>query len=464
MTLRVSPTHSKVWGAGPHRGKIGANSRIQIFPMRKTGLRNWWTTDLSACLALTAVFFLTFFRAIWAFRVNWQNDDGCYLATLGRLLAFDTSGVCTRENYYAPGAPLLWMPVGLLAKLVSYLTKTDVWFWAVSGISLFSFCLWGASLVLLTSVLSHWEKTRHYSRWAKVLLAQAILLNVPVLYYAIHWTIMPHTAEFFLSAMVFLFLCRNRPWVAFFTSAVLCLTRYNDFPVLLMVVGHLFDNKTNATSKTARRVIGGSACIIISWIAYKALWAGYGRWHVDELISRLNLTSVQRFLFDPDSGMVWMSPWWILSLVSGIFYFPRLSYVSRAGLIWIVTEFILLAGWTNVGGDFGFRYSIGSYIASLSIFLEISSLVPRFYPSFIGITGLNAVWLTYLSAIYRTINSLSPQYVGAANTGIVIAPPDNFYMNSIHHLLDPEMYREVFRQNFPRMKYNTLRNSNSSNL
>lgn len=390
----------------------------------------------------SCVLFLTFFRAPWAFRVNWQNDDGCYLATLGKMVALGLEGACERENYYAPGASLAWVPAGLLAKILSAFSDSEIAYWVVPLVAILSFSFWGVALFLLL-------------RWMRGSSALALfaILNAPLLYYAIHWPIMPHTLEFLLSVALFYFLSRDRIIAAWVAMGFLFFTRYNDAPAVLVVLGHLWDRKSASlpTSRVFRWTSSLLALAVIclgGWIAFAK---GYGSLKLQDVLPHLSLESVRFFFLDDRSGMLWMSPAWVGALVQGIFHFRKLSFRARGALAWMLCELLLGILWRGTGGDFGYRYLIGSYVAALAIWLETARFSRTHSKTFQWATVLSGIWMTYLVFVYRTTQALSPVAVfhpGQPDHPELQGVPQ-FFIRALISVFDPEVYRIALGQQVP---------------
>src|SRR5579862_9664347 len=99
------------WGL-PDRFRL--QEKIRKFTSLLAIKPNFWASTAAMHLFFGSLVFLLNFRAVWAFKVNWQNDDGCYFARMIQWCGLGemTAGICNRGYYFAPVTPMAWIPAG----------------------------------------------------------------------------------------------------------------------------------------------------------------------------------------------------------------------------------------------------------------------------------------------------------------------------------------------------------------
>jgi hypothetical protein len=400
------------------------------------------------CALAASALFLLVFRARWSFSPHWSSDEGFLMAQMEAMLGQERAtgaGDAEFENYFAPGAPIAWLPAGLIGHLLGWIFggDQDEWVWACVGI--WSFAFWAGSLFLMYRIV---EAARIRLGWSLLKsdlgTALLLLLNIPVLYYALQRTMMSHTVEIFVALALFIALQARNNVATFLLAAFLSLTRFNDLPVFLMVFGSLMD-QAKAENKPIHRIhelLPGKlrmpfavllvALILgIGWIAF---YFGYGGYTLPRIFEEgLDWKNTRRFFVGSDWGILWLLPFWSAALGLGLFLFPSLSWLARGGLAWMVFQVLLCIAWTGNGNDFGQRYLIGTSIAVLVIVFEAVEKLPPMRTFLRALAIAGATWLTFLTLFYKSKSGMVPK-------------PDrpDFAWVAIQHILDSEVYRTLF--------------------
>lgn len=398
-------------------------------------------------IAALCAIFLLFFRARWAFEPSWQSDDGCYLAQAIGMAGMDNSSICSNlsQNYFAPGAPLLWLPATLLGKWgADFLGGGSRAAWVTTLGSLENFLFWGMSLGLVLGVTSRSSALRLDARGEKdpSFLSLLFLLNVPVLYYATHRPFMSHAAEWMMaSAFLFALSRENLRW-ATGLAALLTLIRFNDFPAFLLILGKAIDRAPNARlSRTARTLLAALGAVS----AYFIFGFKYSYYSVSHLIRDFSWSYIPTFLFGLDFGVVWTAPFWLSALLLGTWFLPRLSWCARGAWAWMFLEALLCVGWGGNGSDFAYRYLIGSYAAALVVWFKILERKrEQFLRPFLAIVGLGAFTLTYFLVTYKTISGMGPH---SPSHGL--HNPDFLWKSVTSLFTQPEVFSVAALQQLP---------------
>jgi len=391
-------------------------------PTNKGQAPPFWQSETALTLFLVALVFLLFFRSPWALRANWPSDDGCYWHTLSGWIGMTPHGCMEegRRSFYAPGAPLLWLPAALPAIALAWLTNTVTEDWVTPMVGLWSFFLWGIALIFLQKTLAH-AHILNSLRWkSSPLAALIILLCVPALYYATHRVGMAHTAEI-ACAMATLYFTHVRAWAwACVASLLLLLTRYNDAPVVLFLGGAILDTFQKSPESllpqwsmtTKRWALFGCLAVLCSLMLALASSVGFQNYTLLDLLKAMSWASVSTVFLGLDFGTVWTAPWLIAAVLLGAVFFGRLSWAGRGAWLWIVLEFFLIIGWNGNGGDFGYRYLIGCYAGAIALWIELIGLIPSAQSSFRVLTLFNGITLTFLLFTYRTLPGTGPHNPG----------------------------------------------------
>ena len=406
-------------------------------------------------------------RPLMAFQARWDKDEGFYVNRTLSLLnlpqhhvnqVFDDHG-----NFAAPFVSLTWIPAAGLARILSGSDDPDtqgLWLWPL--LALQSLVLW-----LLSGMLLHYTLTAPRSRLKlpaslrrHVWLPLAIFLNLPLAYYV--WTrpVMSHALEWFLAAATLAALATDRLKMALATAVMATFTRYNDAPLLLMVLGTWLDRRLEsptrmdklpkAPSPSGRRHLWMRSVLVLAligticWLAYVAFVRGYGSVTLGALLKRFSTRNVEAFFLDPGWGVVWFHPWWVAALLLGLVQIRSLSWTARAAVLFMLGECGLYSCWGGPGSDFSHRYLIGSFAAAIWIYVETLHWpkAPQLHRIFIGATALNALWVTSLIFVYRTTNRTNYFVPSVNETGEgEIVVPDPFLPRAVAAFGLPDTYR-----------------------
>ena len=397
--------------------------------------------------------FLLFFRAAWAFRPTLANDDGCYLKILDDLVDIGLPAACRLgEAAYAPGAAWSWVPVSLLAKLVAGLTGGAALEWVIPSVALFSFGSWAATLVLLSCWLRQTDFDRlagvpsaHVPGWALILLG-----GTPILYYATHRTLLSHPTELLCSVAALVAFSSGRFFLGAAAAVLACATRYNDAPILLLVVGRAVDEgRVGRDWKDPRRwLLGGGALAILGWSLWLAFLHGHQGLTLPALLKEARSQPAVEFLVGSHFGLLWTGPIWVFALALGARYLRRLSWFARAAWVWVLSEGILAASWGGAGSDFGYRYLLGSFVGAWVIWLELLAQGLASPPLFRRLSGGAAILVTWLLLFFKTVPGTG------AVVGATLAPtPGLIWILLALPFRDPGVFKTMVVQQFPAVTF-----------
>ena len=407
----------------------------------------FWKSDLATILMLSSVVFMFFFRAHWAFLPSWVSDEGYYLNSLSVFTgsSYGHEGFTYSEPYlhFAPGAPLLWIPAGLLGRLFAWFTQTEVVEWVLPWVGIYSFCLWAGSLVLLQKLVVQLDFHTRVGWKSSSLTSLAILLCVPALYYSTHRVYFAHSAELFLSIAVIYTIHLKKWFWAGVGTALLSITRFNDAPVMFLFLGAVYPY-VSLRSKRILSIVGIASLLFWFWFA---AFRGYHNETLMKIIQHISPSSISFFFLSGHSGTLWTAPWLLVVWVLGMFRWKNLSWAARGALVWITAECFLCAAWYGNGGDFGFRYLIGCYAAGFFLWMEMLGSERKdqwMNQLFRWLTVGNAIFITYLLITYKTIATTGPH-----NRVHGIFNPDFIFTAIQAPFLTPEVFHVAFFQQIP---------------
>jgi hypothetical protein len=363
-----------------------------------------------------AAVFLAFFHVRWehfaSLPIFWQVDDGCYLRRVAELVGQDLGpGVCAKTvNYFAPGASLLLVPAGVLARVSAAIFPGSFSEWLVSWACLFGFVFWAGAVVLTDTLLSR------AAPQVKPRMLHALALNLipPVFYFAIHRQTVAHPEEWFVAVAFLVLLQSRRFYLAAAAATLLCLTRYNDGPAFLMLAGALWDRRPKESHPiriTPRlALIAAAVCAVAGYVAWVAFFGGYGDANghatLPELLSGFSLSAAWRFFADMDWGILWTAPWFAAVLIWGLLRIRQLSWASRGALAWVLMEIAVCISWGGNGGMYGYRYLTGSYAALVWIALELVDKTPARARIYWRASAASAVWSLWLVHLFIGLSTL----------------------------------------------------------
>jgi len=369
--------------------------------------------ERSTRLAIASlIIFLFFFRAKWAFTLYGPYDAPCYMSWLYSLVGLHR-GDCLSNSYF-PGVAVVWLPAGIAGRLFSSIIGGDPEIWIFPLVALTSFGCWVGALYRLDG-----EVRRRFPQSSSYWLSLALLLNVPVLYYATHRTMLSHAAEFILSLSVAVALLRNQMAIALAFALWLCATRINDFPILFLVGARAYEIRQNfspAMKRTFWFLFSFAIAIVLTSLFAIAFIYGYNgtKLHFTSLYTPLLVPSAERVghvLLGADWGLVFTAPLWLFAFGSGLIFWRRLDLLSRASLLWMALEFYICLRWQGNGRDFAYRYLIGSYVGAFLVLKDLyrpkSLWAPR---GALGVIAAGAFWMTYLTWIYKSRPEFFPRY------------------------------------------------------
>lgn len=401
--------------------------------------------DLRTSVFLGALVFLCFFRARWAFHASTIADEHCYLATVYQILHLGREGTCP-DNYFAPGTAILWLPGAIVGWVFAWMGRGELDPWIVPSIALLSFSYWVTCLFLLTRLLRA-SVTNPLPAMSGSLWGLVLLLNIPVLYYAVARPLMAHTSELMMALAALLALKRLRFALAIGLGASLCFIRYNDLPIFLVLAGGYIDSLRGEVIKkqyllNGKKLLAIAAAvgIVALYVAWVATIRSYGGLTL-AVLQEASFDGLGRFLVGTAWGVVWVQGWWLLTIVMGCVYFHRISFAAKGAILWNLVEVLLCISWGGNGADFAYRYLIGSSAGALIVWFDLLDQKILSWMAFRAVALAGAIWLTFLTSVYKTIEALG--YVRADGS------PAHFLLNLIDHILDPEVYKIMALQQVP---------------
>jgi hypothetical protein len=422
----------------------------------------WWRTDGARIALFGCVAFLFLFQAPLAFRVNvrnWFADDGCYLQHLGDYIGIGGDNICRKEdNYFAQGAPMVWIAPALVGKSLAHLFHENVTQWILPMIAFTSFAMWVLSIYFVVGTLRRSAGTLGAGAGALVL-AVLICLNVPSLYYSSSRVFMAHASEAMLALGLVYFLVTDRFLPALLFLVLMIATRYNDAPAIFLFLGRLIDRGGGLSAvagylRRQRRATLAAFSVALALLAGFCVWVaffvGYAGVTAMDLLNWVDWKYAITFVFSPGWGVLWTGTWWLAALVAGVLTVRRLSWAGRGALVWVLSQAAICLAWGGTGSDFAYRYLIGSYAAALVIWLDVLRAYPRIAVAFRALTAVGAVWMLAMTMFY----SLSPTMTSTWQPdGTCFIPPD-MALKIWNSLLDFSLYRWIAaRQLAPMVLY-----------
>ncbi len=326
------------------------------------------------------VVFLLFFRARWAFTISYV-DETCYLESLHKLLGLNYPA-CYLTTHL-PGVVLSWVPVAGLAALLSQISSYGFEDWLMPLLGLFSFGCWGLTLFQIDKLIQVRSPrniaTSNYSGMTALL----FLLNVPALDFATRLTTMAHATELLVAFLILVFIQEKKFSMALVFSLWLSLIRLNDLLIVLLVLGAILDDKGFSFETPRSRKLATLGILVCLVIAAVGIWLGMIHGHANMKISTIaqsiSKDSLLQVILSPVESIFLYLPLWTVTLILGFIHFRKLSWTSRAGIVWMLAVFFFNAGhrghWKTDGPHF--RFFIGSYVAVLQILLELGPSFSR---------------------------------------------------------------------------------------
>jgi hypothetical protein len=404
---------------------------------------SWFRTDAATAILIGCVIFICFFSSTLALRIvpeNWQADDGCYLQHLGDYIGIEGDDICQKPyNYFPRGVALAWIAPGLIGKAVGHLLHESVTTWILPFVALGTYVIWALGIFLVIKILRATPKLGLAPEWVPAF-AIFVVFSTYSLYYGTVRVFMAHGVEMTWAFACLYFVPKDQFVPALLFAVLTTVTRYNDAPIILLLIGRMLDQRrTWAALPTRHRVlIGGGAASVVAAGAWIALYKGYYDTTFFDLLADAPLWSgFREFTFSNKWGMLWSGWWWLGAWVAGMVRFRRLSWLGRGATIWLSLEALLAIVWNGNGSDFGYRYLIGSYAGALAIWLEVipevSSRLKRVFQS---ATVLNGVWVMLMTMIYMA----TPYTRTYWDTNGTCYVPQNMTARIFENLLNPTAY------------------------
>lgn len=401
------------------------------------------------CVFWVSLVFLLSYRAPWALQPGWQSDDGCYISRLMWFFGVTLPNACSPEfypsNYFAPGAPITWIPAGALSLLTSWVFGIELTRILPPFLSIYSFLLWGVSLWILRRILETYKRPGS--------LGLAVLLNLPLLYYATSRATMAHTAEAVWAFAMIWGIRAKHLKVASLSALMLGLTRFHDIPAWGMVLTaaapglRLFLGKTKKDRWALPMTIAASliAVATLVWVGWVGMERGYGLVTFESMWNDLSWDGAAKFFIRLNWGVLWTAPWWLAAWIFGFLRWKTLSPSAQAGWLWMAVTVLACISWQGNGGDFGYRYLIGSYGAALLIWMELLETGTPRMKRFVALTWAGAAWQTLLTVMYKTTSNMA--VFARADFGHIGTM--NYVLELLQNLFNPLVYWRILIQQFP---------------
>ncbi|MFM8269938.1 MAG: hypothetical protein ACKN9V_07090 [Pseudomonadota bacterium] len=370
-----------------------------------------FSDTLSWVLTCTSVVFLVFFRGRWAFMPG-VYDEQCYLEWLHKFI-----GVPYRACYsssHLPGVAIQWIPVGWFSRFLSYITGSPLSDWLESLIGLQTFATWGVCLFLFHKIFLALEVP--FPKIKSV--ALLFFLNMPVLEFMTQLNFGTVPAELLLSSMLVFCLIKERWLLAIPTAFLLNLTRVNDIFAFFLIVGALIDSSKAGKLNISRRnqIILGSVFLAfllaaLTGVLYIGLVTGYNHVFLGDILPRLSPYRWWRGLFMGQWGVFWTAPAAIISFIICCYFTRRLSWLSRAGLLWVFSELALVIALNEIRADYinpPWRYLLGSFIGMIPAIVETSRHLSQPLKKGCGtLFNFLAGWQLYLAFVTHSFTILN---------------------------------------------------------
>ena len=351
------------------------------------------------------VVFLLFFRPSLGWNVYGTSDGHCYVQWLYTMLGLSYTAGCPVDSTFAPGIALFWWPLAAVASAVSWITSLSHYLMIMIAIGLSSFLCWAIGLRLYLS----WFRQAGIPYWGML-----FVLSIPVLYYSTSRTTWSHAGEFLCTTAFFFSLHRKKLKPAFLLAALGTLVRFNNVFMLFVFIAAVLEfGQWN--QRTHRKFILTAliTCLgFTSLISYLGFVSGYHGMTVPILMEALSLNRLATVLWGSDWGLLWTSPAWLLLLGTGLCLWKKQGPIEKACTLWLTSHFFLVVAWLGNGSDFSYRYLIGSFGAAAWLWLFFLKRLSRSWQVLSkSLIFASALWMTSITWVYRTSETLSPQFV-----------------------------------------------------
>jgi hypothetical protein len=407
----------------------------------------WSRSTWAEVLLLSCFVFLLLFdstRSLHIHTRDWQADDGCYIQHLGDYLGIEGGNICVRPvNYFARGVALLWFVPGLIGKFIAHGLGQNVTRWILPIVAVSSYVFWAIGLYFLVLILKErrW-KLDLKGAWLAIF-ALLTMFNTFSLHYGTVRLFLAHSAEVMLSLGLVYFTLQDEFVVALLFAVFLSVTRYNDAPAVLLIVGRFLDTPRawKSLPKRTLALIGIGVFGVLAAGAWIAFYEGYYFTTIGDLLEAFQWQNLAEFLWSPRWGMLWSGSWWLAALGIGIARFHRQSNLARAATIWVALEAFLGIIWGGNGSDFGYRYLIGSYPAALLVWLEFVESMSVARVPFKILTAANGIWVALMTIVYQAVPQTDVHW---DPTGVSCEIPPRLTLLIFENLLNPDAYVNSF--------------------
>ncbi len=295
---------------------------------------------------------------------------------------------------------------------------------ALAGVM--SFLFWGISLYCIFGIWSEYRGKQVQfakSNWWPVI----FLFSVPVLQYAVRENLLSHSAEWLVCVFTVWMIVKRQFWIAAAGVILAASIRLHDAPIALMLLGGMWDSR--GAKRLPKSVIVASVVVIaasVFFVARIGLVAGYHGILLSHLFAKMDVESWGRVFFTRHNGLVWYLPHWLMVFGSGLLFWRRLSWTSRAALVWmggVLVIHVAHAAWWG-GQSQQIRYLIGCSAGALVVALEL-----------MGQMGLNHRRLTHLAMGMGAAVLLLVNWIGADSNSGIFLPGVAFYGKRLAVLL-----------------------------
>jgi hypothetical protein len=363
-------------------------------------------TRAGRCGMVGSLLFLFFFRARYAFLIYSGDDDLHYVLWLKKLIGLP-SPISFSNTSYTPGIALLWLPAGLLSRLLAHWWPVDIVLPVLIGLS--SFLMWFISYYILDSIACRFNQ-QHPEKAVGPRWSSWWMLSIPILFYATNRTTLVHPGEVLVAMGIVWAVLNRKTATAFGLSVLLTCVRLNDLPAFALVVGLLIDSgqlKERFKSAVARSflvcgVLAVSACTV--WVLYVGLIRGYNGVTLWQMSHQISFAKLVHVVMGLEWGLLYTGTIWLIVFAFGMVKWRSLSWTARGAWLWMLSEFLVCLGWGDSGEEFAYRYMLGSYVAAVVVYLELrkdcfSETMSQWIDR---ILSISALWMCYLTWIFKT--------------------------------------------------------------
>lgn len=325
-------------------------------------------------------------------------DEACYLGTLHRLLG-ETFPSCY-SDFHLGGVAILWIPTGIVAKLLSWATGISFTDWVIPLIGISGFIHWVLSLLLIDRILQIHDSRSKSEHFKNPIWAVIFTLAIPVLEYAFRNNFMTHTAELFILTCTYYFLLHKRFIWAFLFGLWLLFTRLNGIFIFLVLFGYLWDARQTQSS---HRKIHWYQLLILTLLAspglvyfYRVCFVtGYDGRLLSDVLGSVEIQGIYSAFTQWQYGILYHHFWWLLMLCYLSISWFKLNWSERAVCVWmcgIISLMIAQSSWGSIQS----RQFVGSYLAAMVVFSSHLHKMPIHWARILkGSLVAAAIWNVY---------------------------------------------------------------------